>query len=682
MDKKQITGLVLIFAIFVGYMWWISPSKEERAAMMAQRDSIVQAYNDSIYNDSVLRAETELKLQAQRDSILAVNPDALADFEADAAGIVNREEKAKNLGRFACNIASHTDTIRVKNQLIDVNLTNLGAAVNTVVLKDYFTYDSLPLQLINPSEENMDLVFLTNDNRQINTKDLHFTPYVNGNELRGNQEFNVEGDSLVLCYRAFAQSYSAEDTLAHEDVLAKDKYVEFRYTFYPGRYDVGFHIGFQGLSDLVSTDNRMDFQWKNRMNRQEKVDQSVKGSRNRNKDAEKFNSNVYYKPVKDNVDNLKLGRNDSKQVKTSVEWVAFKQQFFCAIMMGSTPFENADLDINTNESDTARNYLCDMSSTTHLTYADNYDFQFYYGPTKYRDLRAMHKGFERMLPLGWGFFLIHWTSRAIIACLNFLEQFNLNYGIIIIIITLLLRLVLLPLVIPSYKSSAVMRILRPEMEALNKKYPNQDQALQKQQEMTRLQKAAGINPMLGCLPALIQLPILWAMFRFFPASIELRQKSFLWCDDLSTYDSILDLGFNVPFGYGDHISLFCLIMFGVQFFYTWYTMKSQPQSASMPGMKFMMYFMPFMMLFIFNSQSAALNMYYAVSLSLTMVIMILIRKFTSEQKVRARMVAYQNKQTSKARKNGGKKSKFQQRLEEMQKQMEELQKQQQQQQRR
>ena len=227
----------------------------------------------------------------------------------------------------------------------------------------------------------------------------------------------------------------------------------------------------------------------------------------------------------------------------------------------------------------------------------------------------------------------------------------------------------------SYRGSAIMRILKPEMDALNAKYPKPEQAMQKQQQMMALQKKAGYSPMAGCLPVLIQMPFLTAMFMFFPIAIELRQKPFLWCDDLSTYDSILDFGFNIPL-YGDHISLFCLLMFGMQFFYTWYTMRNQNMSGGMPGMKFMMYFMPFMMLFIFNSQSAGLNLYYLISLTFTMATMMLIRRFTSEKKVRAHMAAYDQKH---ANGNGKpkKKSSFAKRLEEMQKMAEQMQKQQQ-----
>ncbi len=673
MDKKSIIGLVLIFAIFVGYMWWISPSKEEQAAMRAQRDSIVAAYYDSVRQDSVMRAEQDSIRQHLRDSILAENPDAVIDFDAAANGVLSQADMRKQLGVFACNWAEKVDTITVKNSVFEVDLTNLGAAVNKVTLADYTTYDSMPLVLITPSADNMNLVFSTNDNRVINTKDLYFTPYVDGQPVEGSKQIGIDGDSLTVSYRAYAQQTT--DTVAEEG----DKgYVEFLYTFYPDRYEVGYHINFCGMSQVIRSDNYIDFTWKNHMNRQEKVDRSSRGSRNRNKDAEKFNSNVYFKPTKDKVDNLRMGADGSKQVKTPVEWVAFKQQFFCAILLGDAPFANADLATKTDKQDTMRNYLCDMSGTIGLNYDSEKDcsigMQFYYGPSKYRELREMHKGFERMLPLGWGFFLIQWTSRLLIVGFRFFAGFMSNYGLIIILLTIILRTVLFPLTFKSYQSSAVMRILQPEIQALNKKYPNQDQALAKQQEMSKLQKRAGISPLAGCLPALIQMPILYAMFRFFPASIELRQKPFLWCDDLSTYDSILDFGFNIPL-YGDHMSLFCLLMFGMQFFYTWYTMRGQNASAAMPGMKFMMYFMPFMMLFLFNSQSAALNLYYFCSLSITMLQMVLIRKFTSEKKVRARMAAYDLKQ--KNDKNAGKKSRLQQRMEEMQRMSEQMRKQQQ-----
>ncbi len=680
MNKKSIIGLVLIFAIFIGYMKWMSPSQEELAAMRAKQDSIMQAYADSIaVVDSLNQVRAELeKRAAEGDSV------AMAQLHVKPVSDLN-------LGAFNASLNRETGTVTMENGNIVMSVSTQGAMVQSVIVKDYLTFDSMPLQLITPGEDNMNLVFSTEDNRVVNTRDLTFVPYLDGEPIGVNDNLTVVGEDAVLSLRAPVLGTVDSSGVA---AIAEDSYLEFRYTLPSTEYDpdadeqatgyeVGFDIVFHNLDGVVQSTPYMDFQWHNTMVRQEKVDQSMKNARNRQKDPERLYTNLYYKPTKDHADELRQGRvSDEKKVKTPVEWVAYKQQFFTAILMcenDSVPFENADLALTTNTEDTADNYLVDMSSTIGLTYNGGnteIPMQFYFGPSKYRDLRDQHRGFERMLPLGWGFFLIQWFNRfVLIPVFNFFEGFGWNYGIIIIMLTILLKIILFPLTYKTYQTSAIMRILKPELDALNKKYPNQDQMMQKQQAMQRLQKSAGINPMAGCLPMLIQMPILFAMYRFFPASIELRQQSFLWADDLSTYDSILDLGFNIPM-YGDHVSLFCLLMFAMQMIYTVYTMQSQG-TQGMPGMKFMMYFMPFMMLFIFNSQSAALNLYYFLNLALTMLQMMLIRQFTSEKRVRARMVAYENNLKTKPQK----KSKFQKRLEEMQKMSEQMQKQQQQQRR-
>ncbi len=653
MNKQSIIGLILIFGIFVGYMWWVSPTKEERELMQKRHDSMVAAYMDSMEQDRLLK---EAKRQA----------DSLA--KAGDSTVINAiaQKTRANMGVFNVSAVGDSANLTIVNDVMSLTLCNKGARVDNVVLSGYTTYDSMPLQLITPSAENMNLIFATEENYNIETKDLVFVPYVDGKPYTAtdNGTMTLTGsDSVVVSMRAY---------IGDSTGISSDRYLEYLYTVYGDQYEIGFVINFHNLGGVVREMSYLDFVWHNAMNRQEKVDQSSKNSRNPNKDMERNNSSIYYKPAKDKVDYLRIGRDGDEHVKTQVEWIAYKQQFFCAILMSDSTFENADISTVTRKDEERANYLCDMNSTIGLPFNggnSSIPMHFYFGPTKYRDLRAMHKGFERMLPLGWGFFLTQWISRyAIIPVFNFLEQFNWNYGIIIVILTFLLRLVLFPLTFKSYQGSAIMQILRPEMEMLNKKYPNPDQAMAKQQEMSRLQKRAGYSPMAGCLPLLLQLPIIWAMFRFYPASIELRQQPFLWCDDLSTYDSILDLGFNIPL-YGDHVSLFCLLMFGVQFFYTWYTMRVNSSSMNMPGMKFMMYLMPFMMLFLFNSQSAALNLYYFLSLTITMIQMILIRKFTSEQKVRARMAAYDIKAQSQPQK----KSKWQARMEQM---MKEAQKQQ------
>ncbi len=640
MDKKSIIGLVLIFAIFVGYMFWVSPSKEEIAERQRVYDSTMQA---------------QLEEQRLADSLAAAEKAARESGDsASLAALVSPKDSLKAASR----------TIRVTNDLMLIDLNTLGAQVQSVVLADYKTYDSLPLQLITNGEENMNLVFYTEDNRTVETATLLFDPYINGVPAT-QSNINVDGaDSATISFRS---PLGGDST---------DAYMEFVYTVHGDSYEVGFDIRFVNAKSQIRNTPYMDFAWQNRMLRQEKVNSGSRGKSNRNSDRERYYSSVYYKtPTDKNPDNLRMGQDASKQVKTGLDWIAFKQQYFAAIITaeGNVPFENADLAVATDRDDTAANYLTNMRALIGLPYDQAHPdmhLGFYFGPTKLRDLRAMHRGYDRMLPLGWTIISKSISRYLIVPVFNFLERFNWNYGIIIIVFTLLIRLVLLPLVFKSYQGGAIMRILKPEMDALNKKYPKQEQAMQKQQEMMALQRRAGYSPMAGCLPVLIQMPFLTAMFMFFPIAIELRQKPFLWCDDLSNYDSILDFGFNIPL-YGDHISLFCLLMFGMQFFYTWYTMRQQAGTQSMPGMKFVMYFMPFMMLFIFNSQSAGLNLYYLISLTFTMTVMMLIRRFTSEKKVRARMASYDSKHAKGEAKR--KKSKFQQRLEEMQKMAEQMQ---------
>lgn len=648
MDKKSIIGLILIFGIFVGYMWWVSPSKEEMAERQRVHDSLVQ-----VYNDSVRVADSLAALQASSDSLAA---------SGDSSAL--QQQKA-DLGIFNAAAQGESSLIAISNERMSIQLNTQGAMVNQVMLKDYLTYDSNDLIIITPADDNMNLVFSTEDNRVINTKDLVFKPYIGSTPWNG-EALSVEGDDSV-CVNMRAE---VKDSLA-------DGYLEFAYTVHGNSYEVDFNITFNGLSKVVRNTNYLDLVWKNRMNRQEKVSSSDRGKGTRNSDRERFYSSIYHKsPSEKSVDHLSTGRDDKDQVKTNLEWIAFKQQYFAAILNANgTPFQNADLEVSTDKSDTARNYLTDMKATIGLPYSpanQTLRLGFYFGPTKYRDLSAMDRGYEKMLPLGWTVISKSVSRWLIIPTFNLFENFILNYGIIVIVFTLLLRLVLFPLTFKSYQGSAIMRILKPEMDALNKKFPQPEQAMQKQQQMMALQKKAGYSPMAGCLPILLQMPVWTAMLMFYPIAIELRQKPFLWCDDLSTYDSILDFGFNIPL-YGDHVSLFCLLMFVVQFFYTWYTMKNQQMQASMPGMKYMMYFMPFMLLFIFNSQSAALCLYQFISISFTMVSMILIRRFTSEKKVRARMEAYDRKHAA-GKGKPAKKSKFAKRLEEMQKMAEQMQK--------
>lgn len=361
------------------------------------------------------------------------------------------------------------------------------------------------------------------------------------------------------------------------------------------------------------------------------------------------------------------GTDDQKEENgIPIKWVSFKQQFFSTALISESTNDFAYAKMQTiTEKGQHDKYLRTMKADLNIPFDGDkeyfkYDMNFFFGPNKYSVVSDYNIDMEQIIPLGWGFFLLHWINRfVVLPVFNFLQQFGWSMGIIILVLTILVKLVLFPLAYKSYSSSAKMRVIAPEVQKINEKYPKQEQAMQKQQAIMNLYKRAGINPMMGCIPMLLQFPILVAMFRFFPASIELRQQSFLWADDLSSYDSILDLPFNIPF-YGAHISLFCLLMTVAQIFYTKITMKQQPQNNAMPGMKFMMYFMPVMMLFILNSQSAALNYYYLISLCITFIQMFAIQKSINGEKVLKRLEANSKKPL--------KKSKWQQRIEALEKQ--------------
>ena len=645
MDRKSIIGLILIFLVFMGYMWWTAPTEEELAAQRAMRDSIMRAEQMRI--DSLERAQNlslaqentlESQLQSDNDSVRSA---ALA--------------MAKNeLGVFSNNLEGDSVTVSVNTGVLNLEFSSVGAKVKSAILSDYRTYDSLPLQLLSPNEQ-LNLVFLAQGNKLINTEKFVFKTFCNNVQLTDDATLNVENDSLVISMRAYT-----DDSTGYNE----NQYLEFRYIVYPENYLVDFDIVFHGLNDVIQVQPYVDLYWNNQLNRQEK-----------NKENERRTSSIYYKPVSDDVDYITEGRDEVEKQNTPLQWISFKQQYFCNVLIADKEFANADLETRTNLKDTNSHYLCNMSAVIGLPYESVADYtvgmKFYFGPNKYRELADIGMQLDRQIPLGWGFFLLQWINRfVIIPVFNFLESFNWNYGFIILVLTLLVKLVLFPIAFKSYRSSAVMRVLQPEINEINAKYPKQEDAMKKQQAVMALYKKAGVSPMSGCLPMLLQFPILIAMFRFFPACIELRQQGFWWVDDLSSYDSVLNFGFNIPL-YGDHISLWCLLMAAVNLWYTHITMKQQAATNTMPGMKFMMYAMPIFMLFALNSYSSGLNYYYFLSMCITIIQMWAIRKFTDEDKIREKI----RLATISAKNKPVKKSKFMQRLEEMQRMNEELERQ-------
>ncbi len=632
MDRNTILGLLLIFLLFIGYSWWSAPSKEELAAKKTQ-DSIelVQQKIDTNLRLNPSQSAAKDSLRKQEDSLKST-PEVLHN----------------ELGSFANAAKGEDKDYIIENDLIKLTVSAKGGRIAQVQLKKFQTFDTLPLILFSKDSSEFNLSFFSN-NRNINTGQLFFQAFDRKGNPLNNNHLTVSGnDSLSLHMRLFAG----------DSVTNTSKYIEFVYTLYGNNYMMGFKLNTVGMQDIIASNaNFIDLNWNAELRGQEK-----------NHKNEHIITSVYYKPLKDDVDYLKETKDDEASLKFPVKWVSFKQQFFCATLIAQDQFTNADIKSFTDKNKTDVRYLKSMRSLIGIPYQSNINnsvaMQFYFGPNKYNILKKYNLDLERQIPLGWSFFLLQWINRyAVIPVFDFLSQFNWNYGIIILVLTILLKIVLFPIAYKSYMSSAKMKVLKPEIDEIGLKFPKKEQAMDKQKATMSLYKKAGVNPMAGCIPMLLQFPILIAMFRFFPASIELRQQSFLWATDLSSYDSIYSWTTQIPLlssFYGNHISLFALLMAISNLIYTKMNQDMMGSTNAMPGMKTMMYIMPIMFLGFLNSYSSALNYYYFLSTMLTFGQMYAIRLFVNEDKIHARIQENKKKPVVK--------SKFQQRLEDMAKQ--------------
>lgn len=643
-DKKTIIGLVLIFAVFGVWMYVSQPSEEERAKIKQKQDSAMAA---SMRAEQEAEKAERLSEDAEKKEQADIKQLAQAAEGNDSLATEARRILSNQFGAFSEAALNKEQHLTIENELLKADLTSLGANIEQVTLKEYKTYhkDSVRFFTENGNSYGLNLSI---GSKVLRTNELNFEIFVNDKPYTGGEKLSVKGkDSLVVSMRLYADA----------DTLTRNRgYLEYRYTLRGDDYRIGYSIITNNLEKVITDRNTLEFVWNSKLRLKEK-----------DGNVERKNSSIYYL-LKDEVEYLKEnGADDQKEENgIPIKWVSFKQQFFSTALIAESTNDFAYAKMQTiTEKGQHDKYLRTMKADLNIPFDGDkeyfkYDMNFFFGPNKYSVVSDYNIDMEQIIPLGWGFFLLHWINRfVVLPVFNFLQQFGWSMGIIILVLTILVKLVLFPLAYKSYSSSAKMRVIAPEVQKINEKYPKQEQAMQKQQAIMNLYKRAGINPMAGCLPMLLQFPILVAMFRFFPASIELRQQSFLWADDLSSYDSILDLPFNIPF-YGAHISLFCLLMTVAQIFYTRITMKQQPQNNSMPGMKFMMYFMPVMMLFILNSQSAALNYYYLISLCITFIQMFAIQKSINGEKVLKRLEANSKKPL--------KKSKWQQRIEALEKQ--------------
>ncbi|WP_295916288.1 membrane protein insertase YidC, partial [uncultured Alistipes sp.] len=571
-----------------------------------------------------------------------------ADAEvADAA----RRRQVEALGEYLTDAReAEAEEITVENDVMIVRFSTRGGQITDVTLKDYTKYaprgqrDQL-IRMMDPESAKFGLSFYVKNglnNVKVNTMEYVFQP----------QAVQTVGDARKVVMRL---------------PVAADAWLEYEYLIYnkqaPERdYLVDFNVRLVNMAPQMANQTSIGIDWSNISY------QNEKGFQNENM----YTTISYRFPGESSIEDLGMGDGaKSKSVSTAVNWVAFKQQFFSSVFIAPKNVANANMAFDTAApgSELLKNFSVQMS-VPYTVQTEGYDFAFYFGPNKYAILKKItdNEGsdlhMERLIPLGWGIF--GWVNRwCVIPVFDFLRNYIGSFGIIILILVILVKLVISPLTYKSYVSMAKMRLIKPQVDELNKKFPKQEDAMKRQQATMELYKKAGINPMGGCIPMLIQMPILIAMFRFFPASIELREQPFLWADDLSSYDSIVNLPFSIPF-YGDHVSLFALLMavslFGYSYFNYQQTASSQPQMA---GMKFMMvYMMPIMMLLWFNSYSSGLCYYYLLSNLFTIGQTLVIRRMVDDDKIHAVM------QANAAKKSKGKKSKFQQRYEELLRQQE------------
>jgi len=621
---NSIIGIVLIFIILIGYSIYTQPTEEQIAEHKRKRDSIAAIEQE-------LRSAAERNQPVDDAELSNADEGITAISDDDEAGIdsILQNANIQRLGSFANAATGTEEFFTIENELIKVILSTLGGRVHSVELKNYQTHDSLPLMLFTGDSSELSLNFFA-DNRSIVTKELFFEP-------RGESFEVSEEKSNSFSMRLIAGEYT---------------YLEYQYTLQGNSYELGFNINMVGLDDVIASNTGyMNIDWGIYVPSQEK-----------SLSNERINTTIYYKYLGDEVDYLSETSDEREDLKTKVKWVAFKQQFFSSILVAEEHFESPTY-IETITNEDATSYVKQMLASFTIPYnhspKENFRMTYYFGPNHYQDLKVYEQDFEEIIPLGWGIF--GWVNiYLIIPIFNFLDNYINSYGIIILIMTIFIKILLFPLMYKSYQSTAKMRVLKPEIDALSEKFPKKDDAMKKQQAVMALYKKTGVNPLGGCFPMLVQMPILIAMYRFFPSSIELRQQSFLWADDLSSYDSIYDFpgGFSIPF-YGDHVSLFTLLMTAATLLSVkMNTEMSGGSHMQMPQMKVMMYMMPVMFLGFFNSFAAALSYYYFVATMITFGQQYLMRKFIDED-------AILKKIDQQRKKPAPKKSSFQKRLEKM-----------------
>ncbi|MEI6752848.1 MAG: membrane protein insertase YidC [Paludibacter sp.] len=620
MDKNTIFGFILIALIVIGFYQLNKPNELEQAR--------IKRYNDSIALVEQTKAQA-IQKSTPKDSIAV--KDSAKVGTADAFG--------------AFNVAAN-GTVKfytLENEVVKLTLSNKGGRISSVQLKKYSKRDSLnksfPLILFNEKESNLGFTIVTNNNRVLNSSNLYFEPVSSvTKDAKGNQ-------TLILRLKTSGSAY-----------------IDFAYTLPEKDYMLSFGIKANGMNTVMPAGtNSLDMQWDSKIRQQE-----------RGRKFEDRYSSIEFKYVADDIEKLSESKDDEKKIPNKIKWIAFKDQFFSSILITDDAMTSTTL-TSKMEAENSE-YLKSYSAVTTVPFDPTgktpTTFHWFFGPNQFKVLAAYDKGvngdselkLNKLIPLGWG--ILGWINQfVIIPMFNQLSKVFSNFGVIILIMTLIIKMVLFPLTYKSYMSSAKMRVLKPEIDEINARIPA-DKAAERQKATMELYGKVGVSPLSGCVPSLLSMPLLIALFSFFPSAIELRQQSFLWATDLSTYDSIMTLPFSIPFGFGNHVSLFCLLMTVTNIVFTKVNM-AQTTTIDQPGgamMKWMMYLMPLMFLFMFNSYASGLSYYYFISTLISILQTYAIRGFVDEKKILAQLHAKRANNSKKPVKKSG----FMDRLEKMQ----------------
>lgn len=608
MDKNTITGLVLIAILLVGFSFFSRPSQEQLEAQQRYYDSIAQVQQ----REEALKAKSEAALANERET-----------------------ETVDSTALFFDAHQGTSSQVTLQNNLAEINIDTKGGRITSATLKEYMSQDKkTPVTLFDSESASMNFLFY-NKKETIQTEDFYFTA------------LNRTDSTVTMRLSADAASY-----------------IDFIYAMHHDSYLIDFTIQAINMEGkLAATTNYVDIEWTQRAR------QIEKGYTFENRLSE-----LTYKIVGESTDYLSASKNDEKEIPERLNWIAFKNQFFSSIFLADANFEKSKLISQTEPQGSGyiKNYSAETSTKFDPTGKEATQLYFYFGPNHYKTLTALDKGraekweLNRLVYLGWPVVrqINQWFTINIF---DWLSGWGLGMGIVLLLMTLIVKIVVFPATWKTYISSAKMRVLKPKIDEINKKYPKQEDAMKKQQEVMGLYNQYGVSPMGGCLPMLIQFPILMALFMFVPSAIELRQQSFLWADDLSTYDAFINFPFHIPF-LGSHLSLFCLLMTATNILNTKYMMQQQDTGANpqMAAMKWMSYLMPIMFLFVLNDYPSGLNYYYFISTLISVVITIIMRKTTNEEKLLAQLET--NKKDPKKTKKTG----FAARLEAMQKQQEQM----------